>query len=684
MQNKMMKKTVLAASIISLISFNTVAAHSHDDSESHNHEHEHINAAEMAAYQGKAATKHTTAANKALAERLPFSDMTAFEQQKRGLIAAFGDHDAGKARLQFSDMMQDIDPQAFPDTVNPSIFRQGLMNYQAEGLYEVVDGVYQIRGNDIANITVFKTDSGYVINDPGFLDETTKLAWQFAKQHLPAPHTIHAVIYSHPHGDHFGGVRGLSEDFADDVKIVAADGFVQALADENMLAGNAMSRRSNYQYGVTLGKDAHGTVDNAIGLTPGVVGGLTLITPTLDITDKIEKHVIDGVEFEFTNVPGAEAPVEIITWVEKYKTLFTGELTYHGMHNIYTFRGAKVRDALAWSKYLTDMKLAYGDRIEALTSSHSAPVWETADINEYITLQRDNYGFIHNQALRLANHGTTINDVGREIDKIIPEAQFNTWHTNGYHGSYSHNARAVVNLYLGYHDLNPVNTNPLTSQDKSCVYVETAGVDTLMKGAQARFDKGEYQAASQLVNDVVLCDPNNQAARNLLADSFEQQGYQSETMAWRNSYLSGAYELRTNVIHESIKQNSADIVANSPTLNILDYLAVRLNAPKAVEAGLTLSFNLVHPDTKEYFYSEISNGNMANVSTSQEVAGADATFYINKADLASVMIGETTLAELLKSKQAGIKGQQDFIQQIMPTLDTFSPLFEILPIAQSK
>lgn len=683
MKNKTMNKTILATSIVSLLSFN-LAAHSHDEAEKHNHEHEHINATEMAAYKGKAATIHTTAANKALAERLPFSDVTAFEQQKRGLIAAFGDHDAGKARLQFSDMMQGIEPTAFPDTVNPSIFRQGLMNYQAEGLYQVVDGVYQIRGNDIANITIFKTDNGYVINDPGLLDETTKLAWEFAKQHLPAPHTIHAVIYSHPHGDHFGGVRGLSADFSDDVKIVAPEGFVQALADENMLAGNAMSRRSNYQYGVTLGKDAHGAVDNAIGLTTGIVGDLTLITPTLDISDKTETHTIDGVEFEFTNVPGAEAPVEIITWIEKYNTLFTGELTYHGMHNIYTFRGAKVRDSLAWSKYLTDMKLAYGDRIEALTSSHSAPVWNTADINEYITLQRDNYGFIHNQALRLANHGTTINDVGREIDKIIPEAQFNTWHTNGYHGSYSHNARAVVNLYLGYHDLNPVNTNPLTSQDKSCVYVETAGINTLMKGAQARFDKGEYQAASQLVNDIVLCDPNNQAARNLLADSFEQQGYQSETMAWRNSYLSGAYELRTNTIHESIKQNSADIVANSPTLNILDYLAVRLNAPKAIEANLTLSFNLVHPDSNEFFYSEISNGNMANVSTEQEVKSADATFYINKADLAKVMTGQITLPELLKGQQASIKGQQDFIHRIMPNLDTFSPLFEILPIAKQQ
>jgi len=342
-----------------------------------------------------------------------------------------------------------------------------LMNFQAEGLYKVRDGVYQLRGNDIANITLFRTETGYVINDPGLMDATTFDAWEFAKKHIPSPHTIHAVVYSHPHGDHFGGVRGLEHDFSDDVKIIAAEGFVEALADENMIGGNAMSRRTDYQYGSILPKGPTGAVDMAIGLTQGLKGGLTLITPDFLITNKIEQHEIDGLTFEFTNVPEAEAKVEIITWVEDYKTLFTGELTFHGMHNIYTFRGAKTRDALVWSKYLTEMKMAYGDRIEALTSSHSAPVWGGKEIVNYLTMQRDNYGFIHNQAMRLANEGVTINDVGREIEKIIPEAQFNTWHTNGYHGSYSHNARGVINLYLGYFDMNPVNVNPLQTIDNS-------------------------------------------------------------------------------------------------------------------------------------------------------------------------------------------------------------------------
>jgi len=379
-------------------------------------------------------------------------------------------------------------------------------------------------------------------------------------------------------------------------------------------------------------------------------------------------------------VPDAEAPVEIITWVEQYKTLFTGELTFHGMHNIYTFRGAKTRDALNWTKYLTEMKLAYGDRYQALISSHSAPVWDTDEINEYLTFQRDNYGFIHNQAMRLANGGTTINDVGRELEAIVPEALFNKWYTNGYHGSYSHNARGVVNLYLGYYDANPVNINPLLTQDKSCVYVEAAGGKTLYKAGIAHFKAGRYQRASQLFNDLVMCEPTNTQYRGALADSFEQQGYQSENMAWRNAYLQGANELRTSQTKPPIQFNSADIIASSPTEGIYDMMAVRLNGPKAVAAGLNMSFNTVHRDVKQYFYTEISNGNMVTVETEAPVKSAGSTLYLKRADLAAVLIREATAAELIESGRASIEGDQQLLQKIVPNLDQFDPTFEILPL----
>jgi alkyl sulfatase BDS1-like metallo-beta-lactamase superfamily hydrolase len=329
------------------------------------------------------------------------------------------------------------------------------------------------------------------------------------------------------------------------------------------------------------------------------------------------------------------------------------------------------------------MKLAYGDRIEALISSHSAPVWDTDTINEYLTFQRDNYGFIHNQSMRLANNGTTINDVGRELDAIIPEALFNKWYTNGYHGSYSHNARAVVNLYLGYYDSNPVNINPLLTTDKSCVYVKAAGAKTLYKAGMKHFDKGEYQQASQLFNDLVMCEPTNTRYRGALSDSFEQQGYQSETMAWRNSYLQGANELRTSQTKPPIKFNSNDVIASSPTEGIFDMMAVRLNGPKAIAAGLTESFNTVHKDVKQYYYTEISNGNMVTVQTREPVKTAGSTLYIKKADLAAVLIGQTTTAELFESGRASIEGNQTLLQQIVPNLDNFDSSFEILPLLKN-
>jgi alkyl sulfatase BDS1-like metallo-beta-lactamase superfamily hydrolase len=623
-------------------------------------------------YAGKPASKHTIAANAELAKRLPFDDMTAFEEQSRGLIASFGDDDAGGARWAFKSFYERAKADGAPGTVNPSIWRQGLMNFQAEGLYKVRDGVYQLRGNDIANITIFRTETGYVVNDPGLLDGTTFDAWEFAKQHLPSPHTIHAVVYSHPHGDHFGGVRGLEHDFSDDVKIIAPEGFVEALADENMIGGNAMSRRTDYQYGTTLIPGPTGAVDMAIGLTQGLKGGLSLITPDFLIVNKIEQHEIDGLIFEFTNVPEAEATVEIITWVEDYKTLFTGELTFHGMHNIYTFRGAKTRDALVWSKYLTEMKMVYGDRIEALTSSHSAPVWGGKEIVNYLTMQRDNYGFIHNQAMRLANEGVTINDVGREIEKI-------TWHTNGYHGSYSHNARGVVNLYLGYFDMNPVNVNPLQTIDKSCTYVQAAGADTLYDAGMVHFQEGRYQEASQLLNDLVMCDPNNDTYREALADSFEQQGYQSETMAWRNTYLQGAAELRTNTILDGVKQMSEDIIANSPTAQVMDMFGVRVNSVRAIEAGLDFSMAIASPDVNEHFYTEVSNGNMVTVETDSLVS-ADTTLFIDKADLTKVLLGQTTFSELLESGVARTSGEASNLMALGSVIETPNPKFEILPL----
>ncbi|MBW3164662.1 alkyl/aryl-sulfatase [Ferrimonas balearica] len=631
-------------------------------------------------YQGKPASEHTVKANAELAKRLSWEDTSAFERTQRGLIAPFGSHAAGELKSKFNYMAA-MNVKDLPPTVNPSIWRQGMLNYAAGGLYEVTDGVYQVRGADLSNMTIYRSDNGYIIHDPLLSDKAAAAAWDFAKQHLPkinGEHRITGVLYSHMHIDHFGGSRGIIDEQFDG-PILAPDGFLKELADENMIGGNAMGRRAQYQYGTTLPNSTKGIVDNALGLGTSD-GQVTLVAPTEEISERERWVTIDGLEMLLINMPGAEAPAEMVVYLPKYRSLNTAELTYDGQHNIYTFRGAKVRDALVWTKYLTELKLRFVDsgKVDNIHAAHSAPVWGQAEVSDYMTLQRDNYGFVHNQSMRLANHGVTIHDVGRAIEEIVPESQFNTWHTNGYHGSYSHNARAVVNLYLGYHDMNPVNVNPLTSHDKSCTYVEAAGADTLVTAGKGHFEAGRYQQASQLLNDVVTCQPDNQKARDLLADSYEQQGYQAETMAWRNSYLQGAYELRTGFVADSIKAASPDVIANTPTGMMLDYLAVRLNAPKAEAAGLDFNFQLIHPELNEVYYGEVSNANMANIQIDKPVE-ADLTLTISKADLTRVLLGDGTLAE-----RANIKGDAELLGQLKAVLDTFESDFEIVPLPAQK
>lgn len=674
-----MKKTILALTI-SAISCGAIADSDYGS---------------LDTYMGKAATEHTAASNKALDKTLPWEDVSAFERSERGLIAAFDDHDAGRLRnsmahLNVKDMRADR-----PDTVNPSIWRQAQMNYASGGLYQVNEGVYQLRGADLSNITIYKADNGYIIHDPLLKAEAASAAWAFAKEHLPkinGKHNIVGMIYSHTHPDHFGGSRGIIEsgDWVEGSPIIAPDGFMREFADENVLAGAAMGRRASYQYGSDLPTNETGIVDNALGM--GLAeGNVTFVPPTQFIVEREETVVIDGLEMLFINMPGAEAPVEIVNYVPKYRSLNTAELTYDGQHNVYTFRGAKVRDTAAWTKYLTELKMRFVDSglVDDIHAAHSAPVWGQEEISEYMGLQRDNYGWLHNNTMRLANHGVKIHDVGREIDKIIPKTQLQTWHTNGYHGSYSHNARAIMNLYLGYHDLNPINTNPLQSADRACMYVEVSGEDKLFEAGTEYFNKGQYQEAAELFNNLVTCDPTNVTYREKLADTFEQQGYQSETMAWRNSYLQGAVELRTGTIGSGTKTASADVIANTPTSNFLDLVGVQLNGPKAEELGLDFNMTIVHPDVNETHYVEVSNAAMSNISVTElgledNLPKLDTQLIVNKSDLTRVLLGETTLDKLVEAGQAGIKGDAANIKQLASALDQFDGKFEILPLGLEK
>lgn len=679
-------KTLLTPSVLSLAIVMSFGASADNEYES------------IDSYVGKAATAHTIAANNALAKTLPWHDTSAFERSERGLIAAFGDHRVGELRNRMSHMNVDNMRDDRPDTVNPSIWRQGQMNYASGGLYKVTDGVYQIRGADLSNMTIYRTDNGYLIHDPLLHDEVAQAAWNFAKQHLPAVkggHKITGMIYSHTHADHFGGSRGIinTGDFVPGAPVIVPGDFIKEMADENIMAGNAMSRRAQYQYGQSLENDATGIVDNALGMGFGK-GAVTLVTPTTEIVEREETRVIDGLEVHFINVPGAEAPVEIVNYIPAYRSLNTAELTYDGQHNIYTFRGAKVRDSLSWAKYLTELKMRFVDSglVDNIHSAHSAPVWNNPDTKEneisyYMEMQRDNYSWLHNNSVRLANHGVKIGDVGREIEQIVPQSQQQNWASRGYHGSYSHNARAIVNLYLGYLDLNPVNINPLKSVDKACTYIEAGGAKNFYQAAKSHFDDGHYQQAAQLLNDLVLCEPTKVEYRELLADTFEQQGYQSETMAWRNSYLQGAVELRTNEIGEALKTASEDVIANTPTTNFLDLVGVRLNGPKAEQAGLKFNMGVYHPDIKERHYIEVSNATFSHLPVTElgleeAMPKVDTEIIVNKADLTQVLTGQTTLDALFKSGKAELRGDANNVTQLKASLDQFDMKFDILPLVR--
>lgn len=657
----MMKKSIIAASIISLLSYQALADQ---------HEQGVID------YQGKKASQSTIDANAAHAATLNFADTAAFERANKNLVAAFDEDTNAILREKFEFIGDET-----PDEVNPSLYRQAQLNQSAAGLYKVTDGIYQIRGTDLSNMTFIRGNTGWILYDVLLTKEASTQSIKFAFEHLPEGQDLPvvAMIYSHSHADHFGGARAVKELYPD-VAVYGPNNVTKETVDENVLAGNAMSRRAAYQYGATLSVSNEGIVDAALG--KGLSKGeITYVEPTytLNAEKRLETLTIDGLEMIFLDVPGAEAPAEMVTYIPSKKALWTGELTYQGMHNIYTLRGAKVRDSLAWSKYLNEMITLWGDEATSVFAAHSAPIWGNAEINNFLRLQRDNYGLVHNQTLRLANNGVTIQDIGDAIQETIPKTIYDAWNTNGYHGTYSHNAKAVYNMYLGYFDMNPANLNPLPTKQESVKFVEyMGGAEAALKLAKVDFAEGEYRFVATVLNKVVTAQPENQAARDLLADTYEQLGYQAEGAGWRNTYLSGAQELRVGVQPGIPKTSSADILGEMDVPTLFDFLAVKVDALKAEKVGF-VSLNVVVPDADQIVYVELSNGNLNNIVVDNKKA-ADATLFINKTDVTNMLLGKVKLADLFKSKQAGMTGDKQALAKILSTLVQFDPKFEIVPV----
>ncbi len=626
----------------------------------------------------KPASPSTLEFNKTATAALPWSDTADFANAKRGLIARLPDNGVIKGKndrivwdlSKFTAFIKE--GAAAPDTVNPSLWRMAQLLMEA-GLYEVVPGVYQVRGADLSNMTIVEGEQGITIYDPLISAETARAALDLYYQNRPRKPVV-AVIYSHSHVDHAGGVRGVVDEAdvtSGRVKIYAPEGFLEDFVAENLFAGTAMGRRASYMYGNLVAPGPQGPVTAGLGITTPS-GTVTLIAPTDIITKTGEKRIIDGIEYEFLMAPGSEAPSEMMWYLPKFRLINTAEDATHTMHNLYTLRGAKTRDARLWPMYLNQAMQMWSDRYEVQITMHHWPTWGNAEITRLIKVQRDTYKFIHDQTLHYANMGYTM----KELPDLVtpPPSLANQWASRGYYGSQSHNVRAVYNFYLGYFDGNPATLNPLPPAEAAVKYVAAmGGADAVMKLGREAFEKGDYRWGAELVNHLVFAQPDNQEAKNLQADILEQMGYRSESGPWRDFYLTGAAELRHGVRKPATPNAaSADIVASMSPELLFGYMGVQLDAKKA--DGKTLSVNWIFPDIKEKHALFLENSVLDHWPDYTD-AKADVTVTMDRATLTKVLTTQLSFEDAVRSGQVKFAGNQAKFGELMGYLVNLNQYF---------
>lgn len=629
--------------------------------------------------KGKLPSQFTIAFQEQQRKLLPFTDAQDFEEAKRGFIAAPSYrlimNDKGGVAWNMDNWDFLLRGQDY-DSIHPSMQRQALLNMEY-GLYEVTPGIYQVRGFDLANISFIKGKTGWIIIDPLTVKETARAALKFVNEVL-GERPVVAVIISHSHGDHFGGTRGVVDEealAAGAIEIIAPDGFMHAAISENLFAGNAMTRRKSYTYADIVPCHPCGHVDMAIGkaVASGDVG---ILPPTRSIVQPIEELVIDGVRMVFQNTPGTEAPAEMNTWFPDFKTFWAAENMVGSLHNVLTLRGAQVRDTSIWSKYINEAIYRFADHADIMFASHNWPRWGKERILEVMRDQRDMYAHLNNQVLHYANSGVTINQIHNVYEP--PKSLQQKWYTRGYHGSYAHNSRAVMQRYLGYWDLNPATLVPLSPEDSAPLYTEMmGGAEKIIAKGRELYEQGKYLHAVEILDKLVHAEPHNQAAKDLLADTYEQLGYQQESLALRNSFLSGAKELRDGIVPvHAAKAGSPDFVRGTSTEMFLDYLGVQMDSRKA--EGMAFKINLVTPDNGERFIVELSNATLTTIAGYQ-APDADLTLTIDRRDLEDLMIGAATFADKVTTGKARLEGNPQVLAQLASTMVKFDNWFEVLP-----
>ncbi|MES0361591.1 MAG: alkyl sulfatase dimerization domain-containing protein [Anaerolineales bacterium] len=626
----------------------------------------------------KSATKFTEQSNKALYDTLNWEDTTDFELASRGHIASL---DEPIIRNLEGRPVWDLTPYTFLDekvaapTVNPSLWRQAQLN-MFHGLFKVTDRIYQVRGHDLSVMSIIEGDSGFIVIDPLISAETAKASMDLVYKHI-GQKPIVVVIYTHSHIDHWGGVKGIISE--EDVKtgkvqVIASEGFMEAAISENVLAGNAMSRRTVYHVGTVIPKDAQGQVDTGLG-KGGSTGSVTLIEPTIIIGNTPTEMTLDGIEIIFQYTPETEAPTEMNFYFPQFKALCMAENCTHNLHNLYTLRGAEVRNTKSWVYHINEAIELFADKTDVIFASHHWPTWGQEACLDLLKKQRDMYRYLHDETLRLINHGYTMLEIAEMIE--LPGDLAQAWYNRGYYGSVNHNAKAVYQRYLGWFDGNPANLHALPPEDASKNYVAfMGGADAVLAKAHESYDRGEYRWVAQVVNHVVFADPNNQAARKLQADALEQLGYQAESGSWRNFYLVGAQELRQGILDLPAPHSGSPDVVKAMGLDLFfDFLAVRLNGPKA--AGKTIIINADFTEINEQYVLTMENG-VLNYSINKQDENADATIALTRTALNEIVLGEAALPDKLASGEVKISGDQSKLNELLSLLDTFEFWFNIV------
>lgn len=624
-----------------------------------------------------AADATTRDLHKASLARLPLGDTQDVEDARRGFIATLSDpviKDASGRVVWDLREYAFLGAEAAPPSVHPALWRQARLNVN-NGLFKVVERIYQIRGFDLANMSIVEGESGLIIIDPLTSVETAKAGLELYYLHRPRKPVV-AVIYTHSHADHFGGVRGVVDEAdvkAGRVSVIAPGGFLEEAVSENVLAGNAMLRRAQYQFGSVLPKNDKGFVDAGLGKTTHG-GTISLIAPTELIEKTLESRKVDGVDIVFQTTPGTEAPAEMHMYFPQFRTLNLAENATHTLHNLLPLRGALVRDANGWAKYLNQALDQFGARSDVVIAQHHWPTWGQARVQSYLARQRDLYKYLHDQTLYLLNQGFTADEAAERLR--MPASLEKDWATHGLYGSVKHNVKAIYQRYLGWYDANPANLDPLpktAAAKKSVDYM--GGAEAVIERARKDLEKGEYRWVAQVLNQVVQADPDNKEARELMARAFEQLGYQAESSTWRNAYLVGAQELRQGVPEGKGLKLGEDFLKALSVDNIFDYLAIRLNAQRA--EGKSGRINWVFTDIGRKYVVNLDNSALTYLADKTD-PGADVTVALERNVLSAILAKRTDFRQAYASGQVDIKGNAAKLSEVLELIDSFPGTFPIV------